>query len=471
VIPQEYPNITCRSIDITIPKSGTWQEEKLINQLYAELALESSDFTVAYRGFHRWVQTFEPIRLDKAVEGTTPLREGGVYLITGGLGGIGFTFAQYLAQTVRAKLVLIGRKAFPDTKSWGEWLATHDEQDDTSRKIRKVQALEELGSQVLVKSADVTNHEEMLWVITQASERFGQIHGVIHTAGIAGGGMIQLKTPEAAASVLAPKVQGAQVLELLFKDEKLDFLVLCSSLSSFLGEVGQVDYCAANAFLDAFARHNCAMGGTFTVSINWDTWREVGMAVNTAVPTELIQRRAGMLEKGISPTEGVDVISRILCSPLPQVAVSTQDIQARIEHAYTASSAIEELEQALLFKPTYRRPQLENAYAAPRNEVEQTVADIWQRILGIERVGIYDNFFDLGGHSLLATQLISHLRDTFQVELPMQTLFESLTVADSAIVIAHKLAEEVSGETFDQMLAEIEQLSEDEVLAILGTEK
>ncbi len=464
VIGQEYRNITCHSIDITIPQSGTWLEEKLINQLLAELALEPSDVPIAYRGFHRWVQTFEPIRLDKAVTGTTRLREGGVYLITGGLGGIGFTFAQYLAQTVRAKLVLLGRKAFPDTRSWGEWLATHDVEDDTSRKIRQVQALEQLGADVLVVSADVANHEQMLWVITQASERFGKIHGVIHAAGIASVGMIQLKTPEAAASVLATTIRGTQVLELIFQDEKLDFLALCSSLSSILGGIGLVDYCAANAFLDAFAHKNCAMGGTFTVSINWDTWQEVGMAVNK-------KWRKEILEKGISSKEGMDAISRILCSQMPQVVVSTQDIQARIKQAYAASNAIEELEQALLFKPTYRRPQLESAYIAPRNEVEQTVADIWQRILGIERVGIYDNFFDLGGHSLLATQLISHLRDTFQVELPMQALFESRTVADSAIVIAQRLTEELTDETLAQMLAEIEQLSPDEVLTILGTEK
>jgi len=463
VIPQEYPNISCRSIDIAIPKSGTWQEENLIDQLVAELALEPSDSTVAYRGNHRWVQSFEAIRLDGAVEGTTRLRVGGVYLIIGGLGGIGNTFAEYLAQTVRAKLILVGRSAFTDRNEWGEWLATHNEHDEVSRKIRQVQALEEVGAEVLVVSADVANYEQMQVAIAKAYERFGNIHGVIYAAGIASEGMIQLKTPLASSSVLAPTVRGTQVLEFIFKDVQLDFLALCSSLSSILGGIGLVDYCAANAFLDAFARHNCARGSTFTVSINWDTWQEVGMAVNK-------KWRKEILEKGISSKEGVDAISRILCSKLPQIVVSTQDIQGRIKQAFTASSVIEVLEKSLLFKPTYRRPHLDNAYIAPRNEVEQTVADLWQEILGIERVGIYDNFFDLGGHSLLATQLISHLRDSFQVELPMQALLESRTVADSAMVIAQKLAEEVGGEMLDQMLVEIEQLSKDEVLTILGTE-
>jgi len=464
VIPQEYPNITCRSIDIAIPKSGTWQEENLIDQLVAELVCEPSDTTVAYRGNQRWAQNFEPMRLDRAVAGTTRLRQGGVYLIIGGLGGIGFTFAEYLAQTVQAKLVLVGRSVFPNKDEWGEWLATHNEHEEVSRKIRKVQALLEMGAEVLVVSADVANYEQMQTAISKAYEKFGNIHGVIYAAGIASEGMIQLKTPSAAASVLTPTLRATQVLKLVFKDIQLDFLVLCSSLSSILGGIGLVDYCAANAFLNAFAHHNCAKFSTFTVSINWDTWQEVGMAVNK-------KWRKEILEKGISSKEGMDAISRILCSQLPQVVISTQDIQGRIQQAFTTSNVTEVLEKSLLSKPTYRRPQLGNSYIAPRNEVEQTVADLWQVILGIERVGIYDNFFDLGGHSLLATQLISHLRDTFQVELPMQALFESRTVADSAMVIAQKLASEVGGEMLNQMLVEIEQLSKDEVLTMLGTEK
>ena len=114
------------------------------------------------------------------------LREGGVYLITGGLGRIGLVLAEYLARTVRAKLILIGRSAFPGRDKWEQWLATHGEDDRVSRRIRKVQAIEELGAEVLIISADVANEEQMQAVITQAYERFGTIHGVIHSAGIVG---------------------------------------------------------------------------------------------------------------------------------------------------------------------------------------------------------------------------------------------------------------------------------------------
>jgi acyl carrier protein len=271
--------------------------------------------------------------------------------------------------------------------------------------------------------------------------------------------MIQLKTPERAASVLASKLKGVQVLDRLFNGSNLDFLVLCSSLSSVLGGIGQVDYCAGNAFLDAFAISSAATSNTFTVSINWDSWQEVGMAVNKNWRKEL-------LEQGISSAEGVAVFDRILSAGLSQVIASTRDLQARLHQAYAAIVPDATPDQSL-----YQRPQLDTDYVAPRDEIDQTIAAIWQDILGIEQVGIYDNFFDLGGHSLLVTQLISRLHAAFRVELPMQALFESRTIADSAAVVSNQLFGQTDRETLDRALAEIEQLSSEEVLALLGNDR
>ncbi len=281
VIPTEYPNIRCRSIDVVLPESGSPLEEKLIAQLLHELSTPSDDQMIAYRGHHRWVQTFDPFRLE-AVNKTPRLREGGVYLITGGLGGIGLVLAEHLAKTVAAKLILIGRSAFPEPDNWSQWLATHETEDRISQKIQKIQALEQLGAEVLVMSADVTDLPKMQAVITQASERFGQIHGVIHTAGVSPGGTIQRKTPEQADSTLAPKVLGTLVLDTVLKNLNLDFFVLCSSLNSVFGNIGTVDYCGANAFLDAFAHYKTAQSNQFTLSINWDGWQEVGLAAEAA---------------------------------------------------------------------------------------------------------------------------------------------------------------------------------------------
>jgi phthiocerol/phenolphthiocerol synthesis type-I polyketide synthase E len=281
VIPQEYPNITCRSIDITLPERGSWRWKRLTDQLMLEFALESPEAVVAYRDNSRWVQGFEQVRLNATTLRPVRLREAGVWLITGGLGGIGLEISEHLARTAKAKLVLTSRSAFPVRGEWEQWLAGHDNQDGISTKIRRLIKIESLGAEVLTLSANVSDRAQMEKVVVLAQEKFGQINGVIHAAGVAGGGMIELKTREMMASVLAPKIAGTRVLGDLFKDAKLDLFVLCSSLNSLIGGFGQVDYCAASAYLDAFAHYKSATSDTPTVSIDWDAWVETGMAADT----------------------------------------------------------------------------------------------------------------------------------------------------------------------------------------------
>jgi acyl transferase domain-containing protein/acyl carrier protein len=453
VIAQECPNITCCNIDLQLP-SGLSANNRLVEQLLEEIAAPTSDVVVAYRGQHRWVQTFEPIKLGAVEDGSTALREDGVYLITGGMGGIGMVLAQYLAKTARVKLVLTGRSAFPAREAWEEWLAIHDEKDEVSRRIRELQDLEKLGAVLQIASADVADEKQMRAVIEEAHQRFGQINGVIHAAGVAGGGLLQLKTPEMAASVMAAKVRGTLVLENLFKDENLDFLVLCSSMSAILGGLGEVDYCAANAFLDAFAHYHSSRYGIPTISINWDVWQEAGLAVNTLAPRGLAQQRADSIKQGILNSEGSAAFGRILANPLPQIVVSTRDLQTVIEqhHTSNASLAAEELEQAYLAKPTHPRPAVAQEYVVPGNELEETLVGIWQELLGIDQIGVNDNFFELGGHSLLATLLLSRLRQVFQVNLPLRAIFTASTVAELAVLLEELL------------LTEIEDLTETEAV-------
>jgi acyl transferase domain-containing protein/NADP-dependent 3-hydroxy acid dehydrogenase YdfG/acyl carrier protein len=475
VIPEEYPQLSCRSIDIELSGAGALTESKLLDQLFAELNTDTNDPLVAYRGKHRWVQTFEAVRLNEAIEPKLRLRERGVYLITGGLGGIGLTIAEHLARSVRARLVLLGRSSFPARAEWESWLATHNDDDRAGRTIRKLLTLEETGAEVMVASADVADMEAMRDVVKRATERFGQINGVVHSAGVAGGRMIQLQTPLEAARVLSPKAQGTLVLDDILKDEGLDFFVLCSSLTSILGALGQVDYCGANAFLDAFAQQASSRDGKPVVSVNWDTWQEVGMAVNTIVPRDMEEMRAESLKQGILPLEGVEALTRILSTTLAQVAVSTTTLTALIERnrEETDSSEDEQEETSPTnSKPLYARPALGNDYVAPRDEVEQNLAAIWQKLLGVEQVGIHDNFFELGGHSLLAVQLISRLRESFHIELTVRHLFDAPTIALLASSItqtrdaAHKQIDQI-----DQMLKLVEQLSENELQELLSEQR
>ncbi|HWW77088.1 MAG TPA: SDR family NAD(P)-dependent oxidoreductase, partial [Pyrinomonadaceae bacterium] len=280
VLPREYPNVKSQSIDITLPAEGSWQEQSLAEQLLEEVSATRPEPIVAYRGDRRWLQTYEPLALRQKAERPALLRDGGVYLITGGMGGLGLEVAAYLARVCRARLLLVGRTALPAREEWPRWLETHDERDATSRKIKAIRRIEESGGEVLTASADVADEAAMRRALGQARERFGEINGIIHAAGVPAGGLMQLKKPESVREVFAAKVGGTRVLERLAEDLDLDFFALFSSLSSILGRLGQVDYTAANSFLDAFAHYYYAKTGTPTVSIDWSAWEEVGMAAN-----------------------------------------------------------------------------------------------------------------------------------------------------------------------------------------------
>jgi len=358
--------------------------------------------------------------------------------------------------------VLVGRRGLPPRETWSERLGEGDSPE--SQRIGKVLRLEELGAEVLVASADVSSQAEMEEVLARARERFGRIDGVIHAAGIAPGGVIQLKTRKVAEEVLAPKVQGTLVLGELLSAEPPDFLVLCSSLASVLGVVGQVDYVGANAFLDAFARHSTSGRGPFTVAIGWDTWSEVGMAVETEVPRDWLEARKHLLASRIQSEEGAEAFLRILESDLPHVVTSVADLFTR--NAPAAARTDESVSSA---PPAARhaRPDLGSEYVAPRNEVERVVAEIWREHLGFEEVGIHDSFFDLGGHSLLATRVVNRLRETFRVPLKLESLFEAPTVAELAALILANEAKPGQAEETARLLRSVAEMSPDQVQAVL----
>ena len=283
IIPLEYPHVRCASIDVLLPEPGSPAAEELAECLLAEIAGGLPDPVVAYRGARRFRLGYESVRVGPAAPERLRLRPGGTYLITGGLGGLGLTFAEFLARDFQARLALLGLSPLPPREEWADWLAGHDERNRVSEKIRKVQELEALGAEVLVLALDVADGGQMAAAVGQALTRFGALHGVIHAAGLAGGGVIQLKSPETAARVLAPKVRGTLALDAAVAGLPLDFFVLCSSTIAVAGGLGQVDYCAANSFLDAFAQAKALAGDAHTVSINWGAWQEVGMAVATGL--------------------------------------------------------------------------------------------------------------------------------------------------------------------------------------------
>jgi acyl transferase domain-containing protein/acyl carrier protein len=435
VIPQEYDFLTCRCVDVVVPPRGSPQVQALAHQLVAELSTTSPDAVIAYRGKQRWAQAFEPVRLEEAQIPIRSFRNAGVYLITGGLGGIGLTLADYLARTFQAKLILIGRSAFPEPQLWQAWLAGHDPQDDTSRKIRAVQALEAAGAEVLVQSADMAIPQQLRAVFQQTQERFGRIDGVIHTAGISGRQAIKL-IPDIdvhQANVhFQAKIQGVYTLETILKDMPVDFCLLFSSNASILGGIGCAAYAAANIFMDNFANDRNQQTGSQWISANWDVWAS-GEELSTGKGYQTSIDQYAML-----PAEGVEAFRRVVClAASSQIVIATGDLSRRLDiwisQAGLHKAATTDTDGALPLRHT--RPQLGTVYVPPSSELEQRIAEVWQELIGIDQVGIHDSFFDLGGNSLIALKLIAHLNQELHIDLPVTRIFEGPTVHALASII------------------------------------
>ncbi len=466
VAPQEHPGLVVRVIDVDDPA-----------RILDEIRAEPIDSVVAYRRGMRFVQAYEQVQLQSPLpaaassrrgegqgegssleqgasphpslrsplspltrgEGknqTGPFRPRGVYLLTGGLGGVGMVLARHLAQSVQARLVLIGRSA------------------PTEEKLAQIRALEALGAEVLVIAADVSHHDEMRRALRTVDERFGELHGVIHGAGAVGIETfreIREATDADSDKQFVAKVRGVMALDEVLADRPLDFVLLMSSLSAILGGLGFSAYSAANLFMDSFARWKNREGGTRWTSVDWDSWR-----LGDTRPV-IAGLGATVNEFVMEPQEGADACERILAERnLGQVVVSSGDLQARLRTWITRR---DELDAKPASGARHERPNLSTSYEAPRGELERDLAAIWQELFGVAEIGVNDNFFELGGHSLLATQLNARLSSKLHVEMSLAALLQAPTIADLAIAIVEHQAENTDADTLEQMLAELGDLS------------
>jgi acyl carrier protein len=254
----------------------------------------------------------------------------------------------------------------------------------------------------------------------------------------------------------------------------LDFFALFSSTVSIVGGVGQVDSCAANAFLDAFANQRTLEEGRFTTSINWSAfqWDQWQVPSALGAPELEEQLRKNLKENGISSLESLQVFERIIGDALTHVIVCPQDLHAVINQAdsFTVTKFLEAMEE---LRPAdgHPRPAMAASYVPPQNEIEQKIAVIWQEAFGIARVGVEDNFFELAGNSLLAIQIVTRLRRAFEVEVSMTSLFDAPTVSELARKIQEIQLRQAELSRIERLLSEIEVLSSDEAKRKIAEEQ
>jgi NAD(P)-dependent dehydrogenase (short-subunit alcohol dehydrogenase family)/cyclopropane fatty-acyl-phospholipid synthase-like methyltransferase len=289
VIALEHPELQCTRVDL---EAGTE-----VRHLLQTLQTIDREDQIAWRQGVRYVPRL--VRHIQTPVESTIVRDECSYLITGGLGALGLQVAQGLVEQGARHLVLTGRSGASETAK------------------SAIAQLEKMGTQVLVVPADVSNPADVAQLIQTIQTSLPPLAGVIHAAGVLDDGVLTQLSWDRFRRVMAAKVDGAWNLHQQTRDLPLDLFVCFSSISSVLGNAGQGNYAAANAFLDALAHHRRALGLP-SLTVNWGPWAEVGMAANLSR-----QARDRMAAEGlgtISPKQGLQVLATLLGQGATQVS-------------------------------------------------------------------------------------------------------------------------------------------------------
>ncbi|WP_207635815.1 SDR family NAD(P)-dependent oxidoreductase [Ruminiclostridium papyrosolvens] len=263
------------------------------------------DSQIRYQSGKRLVAGWNEVEASEEEE-TVPWKAGGVYLITGGAGGLGLIFAKEIAKKAKGvALILAGRTPLGEDRQ------------------ARLEELEALGARIAYKQVDVSDRQAVTDLIQSIRNEFGSLNGIIHAAGVIKDNFIIKKTKEEFMSVLAPKVLGAVNLDEASKDQSLDFFILFSSLAGVMGNAGQADYAAANAFMDAYAGYRNELAGSQqrcgrTLSLNWPLWKEGGMRVDAEIE-RIMRQSTGMV--AMETGSGIRALYRGLGSSQVQMAV------------------------------------------------------------------------------------------------------------------------------------------------------
>ncbi|HEY8344958.1 MAG TPA: SDR family NAD(P)-dependent oxidoreductase [Bacillota bacterium] len=427
VIGQEYPEMTVKCIDL--------DEDTGTEAIMAELNIATlHNYLAVYRKGMRFIEEFDYVEVNNIPNRETPIKEGGVYLITGGTSGIGLEVARYLAAKNTVKLALIARTKIPERTLWADYLSNG--KDPALRaKIKALMDLESQGAQVLYYSADVARFDEMKTIIEDVRIKWGEINGVVHSAGIAGNAFLYRKDQKAFDEVLQTKIWGTWILDRLTFQDELDFFILFSSGISLIGEPGQGDYVAANSYIDSFTAYRNKLGKRTQV-INWAIWEETGMGINNDLNFVIT------VFKTLPTAQGISAFARILNKDIQRVFVGEMneegDYSILSDSPYIKlSERLEKIvtkkrQSTLRKQKTMKRSQgelkLQGREDQTYSEIEQTVAQLFSDSLGLTEINIHDSFFELGGNSIQLTRLHAKLNQVYPGVLKTADLFTYTSV-------------------------------------------
>jgi iturin family lipopeptide synthetase A len=415
VIGQEYPTIATGHIDISLAEHT---DSSFSSRLFNEVMQPHPGKVVSYRNSCRWEQIHEKVQMEKELS-FSGFKSGGVYLITGGLGGFGYAISKYLSKHYQAKLVLLGRSALPAKDQWEHWLDAENGDKSTTEKIESIRSIESEGGEVLYFDCDISGKERLREVVELSEKHFGTLNGVFHAAGIVNGrSMNSIDELERSdfESQFSAKLNGLRVLHEVLNDRELDFCVLTSSLASILGGLGFGAYSSANIFMDYFVQSRKKHGLLKNwVSINFD-----GLNFDDRASEE------------INYQELPDLMSHALSLlGLPQLVVSTKELQPRLDDWIGKRNLFTNDEDEAVLSGAEIGDFREDGLSPEEGKLMR----LWVNFFGKSDFGIDDNFFEIGGDSLKALTLIARINKELNVNVSLSTFFEKASIRSLATLI------------------------------------
>jgi len=442
VVRYENPNMKVKVID--------FDDETNCKSIVSEILIAPNEqsYLVAYRNGNRYVEVLNEVAISENDSNIEVKREG-AYVITGGLGGIGLTCATYLASKEKTNIILLGRNKNPD--------------------LSKLNALREMGSNVLYMSCDITNPLEVEALFEMVRTKYKNILGMIHCAGIPGKGFMFKKSYAEMKEVMLPKIVGTYNLRKATKNDSMDFVILCSSIVTLYGGVGQGDYCAANTFLD-YISSDWRKDGKNVKTINWTQWKDVGMAF-----------RQGVDENGIfhsvNSKEVIEYMDYLLSSDVDRVVFGKLNYshigsvyqQAGFGLADEIKEKMKPKDKVETKKEKRNIPTIQvKMKGKPSNqitEIEKTIANLWGNVLEEETVDLQRSFIDHGADSIIIYQLYEKIDLQYPGAIDVTDLYTYTTI----ITLASYIEEKVTQKVDDGNAQDEDEIMEQQLLELINS--
>lgn len=404
-----------------------------------EIVSGCGEYKVAYREGHRYVEELEEVDLSKRKLEKVEIKRDGVYIITGGTGGLGLETGRHFASKERVRLALVSRTGMPVRENWDGILVNGDD-EALCKKIKSILDIEVNGTEVRCFNADISDEMEIAGVIKDIKNRYGRIDGVVHCAGIGTGkggeNLIDL-SEERLKEEIAPKIKGTWLLERMTREEKLDFFVAYSSPITIMSGVGAGGYTAANSYLDPFVLQ-MRKSGRKALSIGWAPWevtvrkmggrfrqdRQMFRILTTEKLMECLEE-AMVRDIGVVNAGNINYESDMFQVEDKLPFRMSENMRRRVEKsrgAYDGDRASTGRQAAEVML----KGRKDGAYTG----TEKQVAQVFGSIMGFDGMDVYDNFFELGGDSIIAMKAVNELNRRTGLDIKVTDLLRHPTVRE-----------------------------------------